>query len=315
MARKKKPPPPPKTGAWLTTFNDLMTLLLTFFVLLLSMGSLEGGKIAAAVSELNSALGVMGSGQYKEYPIFNPIARVLLYGKKYKEVQHIHRSVDEDVEKEAHQITRPISREGTSEGDSTEPSGVVDGNGSGAGDGGQAPSTEAFEGAADTKAVETVKTTPQDEAVKKQLQKIEDRAETLSATIDGLDYQVDANRDITLKMPGEVLFDVGETDIKSAARPMLDEIAAIIANANGTVVVVTGHTDDTPIHTASFPSNWELSVGRASEVLRYLARKSGVDPSRFMASGYGSSRAVAFNDSEDSRKLNRRVEIKLINKR
>ena len=61
MAKGKKNLPPPKAN-WLATFNDLMTLLLTFFVLLLSMGSLEGGKTKKMYTELRDALGVLGSG-------------------------------------------------------------------------------------------------------------------------------------------------------------------------------------------------------------------------------------------------------------
>ena len=75
---------------------------------------------------------------------------------------------------------------------------------------------------------------------------------------------------------------------------------------------VEGHTDNIPIQTARFPSNWELSVARAVNVVKYFAEVSNIDPQRLSAVGYGESRPVVANDTPANRMKNRRVEILLI---
>ncbi len=106
-----------------------------------------------------------------------------------------------------------------------------------------------------------------------------------------------------------ILFAPGETDFTREASPVLDEIASLI-NDWSAKAEVAGHTDDLPIHTSRFPSNWDLSVARAVEVVRYLESR-GVPGERLKAVGYGSSRPIYPNDDEAHRILNRRVEIRL----
>ncbi|MDK2959817.1 MAG: chemotaxis protein MotB, partial [Bacillota bacterium] len=72
---------------------------------------------------------------------------------------------------------------------------------------------------------------------------------------------------------------------------------------------VEGHTDNLPINTYRFPSNWELSTARATTVVRYLAEKHGIPPDRLSAAGYGEWRPVAPNDTPEHRAQNRRVDI------
>ncbi len=77
-------------------------------------------------------------------------------------------------------------------------------------------------------------------------------------------------------------------------------------------VRIEGHTDNVPINTAEFSSNWELSTRRATEVVRHLIEKYGFQPGRISASGYAEYRPVAPNDTEQNRALNRRIEIILL---
>jgi len=72
---------------------------------------------------------------------------------------------------------------------------------------------------------------------------------------------------------------------------------------------VEGHTDDLPIRTAQFPSNWELATGRALSVLKYAVDRAGIMPQKLSAVGYGEFRPIVPNDSEANRSLNRRVVI------
>ncbi len=309
MGRKGKVRYERATNEWLTTFNDLMTLLLTFFVLLITMSSLEGGKIRTMVSELSASMGVLGSPKHSEMPIFTPIMRVFLYGKKYKEVQHLYRAEDQEIETETNHITKPID-ESAQKGKPVEREGA-DEAGNGAAD-------FVGENGEQQKRDNSVKSQTKEE--QKSIPQLEDKAlqkdvEGLDVDTRGLTVRTDAEKNLILGLPERVLFETGKADIRSAGVPTLKSVARLIAkNANYTVLVL-GHTDDQPIHTAQYPSNWELSVARASTVLRLLVKESGAEPSRFMASGYGPSMPVADNDTPEHRSLNRRVEIKLIGKK
>jgi chemotaxis protein MotB len=74
-------------------------------------------------------------------------------------------------------------------------------------------------------------------------------------------------------------------------------------------VKVEGHTDNRPIGTYRFPSNWELSSARASSVIRYIIQTENLDPKRFIAVGYGDTRPIAPNDTRENLQKNRRVEV------
>ncbi len=91
----------------------------------------------------------------------------------------------------------------------------------------------------------------------------------------------------------------------------MDTIAQAIKKVSYSVRV-EGHTDNVPIQTPRFPSNWELSVGRAVNVVKYFAEVSDMNPQRLSAVGYGESRPVVPNDTPLNRAKNRRVEILLI---
>lgn len=69
-----------------------------------------------------------------------------------------------------------------------------------------------------------------------------------------------------------------------------------------------GHTDDIPVRSAKYPSNWELSAARAAAALRYIVEKGGINPSRLKAVGYAGTRPLVPNTSEANRAINRRVE-------
>ena len=104
-----------------------------------------------------------------------------------------------------------------------------------------------------------------------------------------------------------VLFASGKADVHGHAYPMLDEIARM-ASDTSLFVTIEGHTDNTPVNTLEFPSNWELSTIRAINVLRYLQSR-GVRADRISAVGYAEQRPIAENDTESGRRKNRRIEI------
>lgn len=108
-----------------------------------------------------------------------------------------------------------------------------------------------------------------------------------------------------------VLFDAGSAEIKPQGRIILDEISKTLATLPNQLSI-EGHTDNSPISTGQFPSNWELSTARASTVLRYLAAQHSLGQSRLQAAGYADQRPAASNDTDTGRAQNRRVDIAVL---
>jgi chemotaxis protein MotB len=119
-------------------------------------------------------------------------------------------------------------------------------------------------------------------------------------------------RGLVLRFQDSVLFEKSKADILSQSIGVLREIANILKN-NDNPIRIEGHTDDLPINTTKFPSNWELSTTRATNVLRFLIQE-GLPGNRLSAVGYGEFRPLMPNNSEESRKSNRRVDLVLIRK-
>jgi chemotaxis protein MotB len=108
-----------------------------------------------------------------------------------------------------------------------------------------------------------------------------------------------------------VTFPRGQAKLLSESQPILKRISHLIASKKDFTVLVSGHTDDTPIDTYQFPSNWELSAARAISVARFLS-ENGVDPHRLSIQGYAEFRPIHSNSTPENKQANRRVEITLI---
>ncbi len=115
---------------------------------------------------------------------------------------------------------------------------------------------------------------------------------------------------LVLQLPNDVLFDVGQTALKPAGKEALTQVAQVLKTVQGRNFQVAGNTDNLPIQTARFPSNWELSTERAVEVVKLLISK-GEDPRSLSAAGYGEFDPVGNNESAEGRAKNRRIEITL----
>lgn len=111
-------------------------------------------------------------------------------------------------------------------------------------------------------------------------------------------------------LTGDLLFSSGQAELTPNAIESLKKIANIIKTTPYMINVI-GHTDDRPVKTTRFPSNWELSLARAGRVARHLIDDTKLPASQFSVSGYSSYRPVVANTSEENRKINRRVEIVL----
>lgn len=112
---------------------------------------------------------------------------------------------------------------------------------------------------------------------------------------------------LQIELKDSILFSSGSADTSEQAQKIFDEIASILRGYSNPVQV-EGFTDNIPIKSVKYPTNWELSTARASAIVKYLASK-GVAPERLSAVGYGEYQPVAVNDTEQGRAQNRRVTI------
>jgi chemotaxis protein MotB len=105
-----------------------------------------------------------------------------------------------------------------------------------------------------------------------------------------------------------ILFDLGSADIKIDGRNVLKKLGVMLKNLDNEIVI-QGHTDNIPINTEIYPTNWELSTKRATNVVLFLIDECGLDPTKLTASGNGEFRPIAPNNSEINRQKNRRIDI------
>ena len=118
-------------------------------------------------------------------------------------------------------------------------------------------------------------------------------------------------RGIVIRISDKVAFETGRAEIIPEFQPTLNKLAAFLRGVPNRIQI-EGHTDNIPIKTASFPSNWELSTARAVSIMRYLTEERSLDPERFSIAGYGEFRPIDSNETLEGRAKNRRVEIVLL---
>ena len=119
---------------------------------------------------------------------------------------------------------------------------------------------------------------------------------------------------LAVDLAEKIFFDSGKAVIKKEGKDVLKKVADALKGYESKIIRVVGHTDNVPLaKAASFPSNWDLSVARATTVVRFL-QDSGIPPERMVPSGRGEYEPVAPNDTPEGRQKNRRIEIMLIDK-
>ncbi len=139
---------------------------------------------------------------------------------------------------------------------------------------------------------------------------VEKEIEALVAA-SGLSRQVQTRRErrgLVVSLIEAGFFETGSATPRRDALPVIDALARILA-ARSLHLRVEGHTDNTPIRTTQFPSNWELSTARATWLVAYFANTLGLAPERLSAAGYGEFRPVANNETPEGRAKNRRIDI------
>lgn len=118
-------------------------------------------------------------------------------------------------------------------------------------------------------------------------------------------------RGMLVRFMDDVLFDSGKADLTPKAKEIINKVAEIIKE-NDKNVRIEGHTDNIPINTFRFPSNWELSTTRAVNVVKYLIEENGIEPYRLSASGYSDQHPVDDNSKPEGRQKNRRVDMVIL---
>ena len=115
-------------------------------------------------------------------------------------------------------------------------------------------------------------------------------------------------RGVVLRFADRVLFDVGLDDLRAESRQVLFKVGELLAKVPNPIRV-EGHTDNWAIDTPRFPSNWELSTGRATRVVRFFIEEVGINADQLQAAGYGEHRPIDTNDTAEGRQRNRRVDV------
>jgi chemotaxis protein MotB len=117
---------------------------------------------------------------------------------------------------------------------------------------------------------------------------------------------------LVISLTGEILYELGKADIREQGKEVLAIISNILIDIPNDIMI-EGHTDDLPIRTDEFPSNWELSTARAVNVIKFLIEERNFNPARLSAAGYSEYRPVANNNTAEGRAKNRRVEVVVLN--
>ncbi|MCM3901469.1 MAG: OmpA family protein [Pyrinomonadaceae bacterium] len=140
-------------------------------------------------------------------------------------------------------------------------------------------------------------------------------SKSLQAEIERGDITIKQVRDrLTINMVEKVLFNSGQAQVKPAGLKVLTQVSDVLKNVTDKQIRIEGHTDNVPIGVKlreKFPTNWELSTGRATNVVRFFIDRGGVNRERLEAVGFADTRPVASNDTDEGRTDNRRIEILL----
>lgn len=151
----------------------------------------------------------------------------------------------------------------------------------------------------------------QNEVAERRAQTYRDLVAKLKSMIDAGQLQVETREGrMIVKLSDQILFDPGQVKIKPAGQVALKQLAAVLGQIAGRNFQVAGHTDNLPIKSKRFKSNWELSVARAVEVVGLLSA-NGVQAKRLSAAGYADQSPVDTNDTAEGRARNRRIEVVL----
>lgn len=357
MSDDARPQKPANAGApaWVMTFADLMSLLLCFFVLLLSFSELDVAKYKQLAGSMKFAFGVQRDIKAKEPPKgINVIAQEFSPGRPQPTPLNVIRqittndlNVNLDLGKQRlRPVPTPRAEHEPDKDRTTRPQQAAQNKADRqlAQKAGltatQEQELKRAKQLAEARLSEKLKAerqlaTLQAELKKrtlvdekslselieakqrvKRLKKLKHNANLISQALDreikagSVDVETEG-RKIIIRVREKASFGSGRAELKSAFRPLLARVADILKRSEGKIVVA-GHTDNVPIYTERFRSNWELSSARAVSVVHEMMLAAQIPADRFLIEGYADTQPVASNDTAINRARNRRVEIVLI---
>lgn len=299
MAKRREKPAEEGSPAWMNTFSDLMNLLLCFFVLLFASSTMDAEKIqkiAASFNDVSFSILESGSVSLVDGQIVSGGVTQL------PGIESILEYIG--VSSEVKGNNQDLSATGADDGMNDKSN--------------QPDSLEQ-----NTEEIISDKNEVSDEQIKEQMaeQGLKQSEEmydeilqmTESYSIEDkvvLDYN---SQYVSLDLNGAILFDAGKAEIRSDAKIFMQKIAAIVGKYRDCIIEIEGHTDNVPIHTSQYESNRYLSTARATKVYEYLTEQTSLIDENLKVAGYGESRPVASNKTEEGRAKNRRVSIKIYN--
>ncbi len=253
--------PPEGLPAYMGTFADLMSLLMCFFVLLLSFAEMDALKYKMVVKSLEDAFGVQRDIAFNEVPKGTSIiAQEFSPGDPRPTPLREMRQDTVDETRDALKVT--LDKEAMEE----------------------------------QQAQETAK-------------EAEEFKEALEAEIEAglIEVETEMNR-IVIRIQEKGSFSSGDARLNSRFIPILNKIHDVLSKTKG-AIAVAGHTDDIPINTPRYRSNWELSTSRATSVVHEFLKLHDIPPERFVLEGYADTQPLVPNDTAANRAKNRRVEV------
>ena len=309
MARQKKEDVPAGSPAWMTTFSDLMNLLLCFFALLFSMSTVDAEKFQIVIASLQSHFSVLQGGG-------TSIGEGEMVGAGINQLQYYDTFYNPDANSQGDGEFSESGESMSADDSVIEKGDEVQGDGS-------ESQTPGENGAADQDGMpdeprELTEEELQKEYEQKGLEESEKMAEQVEADIAkyGIQDQVAVSFNaqyVILTLNGAVLFDSGSETLREEALPLVDKAGRIVEHYGKNLIEVEGHTDNVPIHNSRFADNNVLSMYRALSVADYLREITSVNPSMIKSSGRGDYVPIADNATAEGRALNRRVVIKIYN--
>ena len=264
------------SDGWIVTYSDLMTLLLCFFVLILSMAEVDIIKYKQLADTMRVAFGVQRDMELESIP----------KGTSVVSTKFRPGIPDETTEDAVQQITTDQTRNslriGNPDSPVSEEKDIRD------------------EVLTYDEVMALIKETELDAEMLKRLLDIEIK-----------EGQIDVEstaRTILIRIREKGAFSSGSALLNTSFVSVIDKIAGALAQIEGRIAV-EGHTDNVPINTFAYPSNWDLSSARSVAVVRRMLDVAPLPPSRLTASGFADTRPQAINTTVDGRARNRRVEI------
>lgn len=290
MSKRKERPPEEGSPAWMTTFSDLMNLLLCFFVLLFASSTMDEGKLQKiAASFENMSFSVLPQGAVsliKGIEISGGVTQLPDVLDVLNEIGFAQEETGNNIEEAA------IGKAGEDQEDET--------------DADQSVESEIT----DKELAEQMEL--------KGLAQSEEMYEEIKDMLASYALEDEQNIDfnsqyVELDMNGAIFFEPGEAEVTKESEPYLRKIASILVKYKDCVIEFEGHTDNVPMANGKFKNNRYLSVARATTVYEFIMGEEKLIDSNIKIAGYGESRPLVSNDTAEGRARNRRVVVKIYN--